>query len=328
MGELLKFFTKDVAPSDRARYWNEIADRVFTGTFVNVPGEDFAGRMLAWRVGQLDMIRTDSTRSAVGRTPVAQDDERLILHLQCRGTSEHLQGQAECGLQPGDFVLASPHVPYSINLTGHELLVVEFPRAPLVERFPGVDDALMRRMCGATPGGRVFHDFLLSLWQQGERATDDPEWETGVNTVFYDLVALAMRGAQRPGGVIGEADLRKRVLAMVSASLEDPALRTASIADSCNISVRTVQNVFAAMGTTPTAYILEQRLRRAADRLVARPDASITEIAFELGFNDSAYFTRCFRQQFGTAPRDWRMGREAQTQNQRFAVRHGGAQQS
>ena len=81
MGELLRFHTRDVAPPQRARYWNEIADRVFTGTFVNVPGEDFAGRMLTWRVGELDMIRTDSTHSGVGRTPLPQNEERLILHL-------------------------------------------------------------------------------------------------------------------------------------------------------------------------------------------------------------------------------------------------------
>lgn len=309
MGALLKFHTGDVAPQERARYWNEIADRVFTGTFVNVPGEEFAGRMLAWRVGDLDMIRTDSTRSGVGRTPLPQNEERLILHLQYRGSSEHSQGRSRCALEPGDFVLASPHAPYSIQLTGHEMLVVEFPRAPLVDRFPGVDDALMQRMCGSTPGGRVFHDFLLSLWQQGERAGEDPEWESGVNAVFYDLAAMAMRGAQRPQAEQGDADMRRRITAMVSANLEDPGLRTASIADACNVSVRTVQNVFAAMGTTPSAFILEQRLRRAADRLMARPDASITEIAFELGFNDSAYFTRCFRQHFGAAPRDWRLGR-------------------
>ncbi len=309
MGEVLKFYTDDVAPPNRARYWNELADRVFSGTFVNVPGDDFTGRMLTWRVGELDMIRADSTPSAVGRKPIAHDEERLILHLQCRGTSAHRQSNSECTLEPGDFVLANPHLRYSMNLTGHEMLVVEFPRAPLVERFPGVDDALLQRMCGATPGGRVFHDFLLSLWQQGERASEDREWETGVNAVFYDLAALAMRGAQKPSFEVGEAALRQRVLTMVSANLEDPMLRTASIADACNISVRTVQNVFAAISTTPTAYILEQRLRRAADRLVARPDASITEIAFELGFNDSAYFTRCFRQQFGAAPRDWRMGK-------------------
>lgn len=309
MGALLKFHTDNVAPPDRARFWNEIVDRVFTGTFVKVPDDAFSGRMLSWRVGVLDMIRTDSTQSVVGRAPMPHDEERLILHLQCRGISEHSQKQSECALQPGDFVLADPHLPYSIKLTGHELLVVEFPKAPLVDRFPGVEDALLRRMCGASPGGRVFHDFLLSLWQQGERAAEDPEWESGINAVFYDLVALAMRGAQRPASDSGEFDLRRRVVAMVSANLEDPALRTAAIADACSISVRTVQNVFAAMGTTPSAFILEQRLRRAADRLVARPDASITEVAFELGFNDSAYFTRCFRQQFGAAPRDWRLKR-------------------
>ena len=38
----------------------------------------------------------------------------------------------------------------------------------------------------------------------------------------------------------------------------------------------------------------------------ATPGASITEVAFEMGFNDSAYFARCFRQRFGVAPREWR----------------------
>jgi AraC-like DNA-binding protein len=60
------------------------------------------------------------------------------------------------------------------------------------------------------------------------------------------------------------------------------------------------------MGTTPSAYILERRLARAAERLGAAHEASITEIAFELGFNDSAYFARAFRQRFGVSPREWR----------------------
>jgi AraC-like DNA-binding protein len=64
--------------------------------------------------------------------------------------------------------------------------------------------------------------------------------------------------------------------------------------------------MFAAMGKTPSGYIVERRLQRAADRLNAAPATSITELAFELGFNDSAYFARCFRQKFGVAPRDWR----------------------
>jgi AraC-like DNA-binding protein len=220
----------------------------------------------------------------------------------------HRQGGAESLLEPGDFVLGSPHHAYSLDLSAHELLVIEFPRAPLAERFPGLDEVLSRRMCGATPGGRVFRDFLLSLWQNGEQAAD-AEWRDGVSSVFYDMVALAMRGAMKPEQRIGDSVLRDKVLALVEAHLSDPDLKTLTLAHGCNTSVRTIQNVFASMGTTPSGYVLERRLARAADRLVATPDASITDVAFDLGFNDSGYFTRCFRQRFGVAPRDWRSGR-------------------
>lgn len=310
MGAIEKFATTGIAPTQRLRYWNDLVDRIYTGTFVNTPGEEFRGEMWSWNVGDLAMIRPRSTQSFVGRRGTESAEERVILHLQCRGKSRHMQDGEESLLQPGDFVLGSAHRPYSIELTGHELLVVEFPRAPLVERFPGLDDLMRQRLHGGTPGGRVFHDFLLSLWQLGDQSEQDPEWERGVTSVFYDLFALAMRGAKRPAeDRANDHVLRERVLSVVEASLGDPALRTVMLAQVCNTSVRTIQNLFAGMGTTPTAYILERRLRRAADRLVSTPDASITDIAFELGFNDSAYFARCFRQHFGVAPRDWRAAR-------------------
>ena len=93
---------------------------------------------------------------------------------------------------------------------------------------------------------------------------------------------------------------------MVEAQLADPALRTLGLATQCNASVRTIQNLFAGMGTTPSTYILERRLARAAERLSAAAEVSITDVAFDLGFNDSAYFARAFRQRFGVSPREWR----------------------
>lgn len=307
MSAVEKYATTRVAPEQRLRYWNDLVDRIYCGTYVNTPDDSFSGEMWSWRLGDLDMIRPRSTASSVGRSPRDSAEERLILHLQCRGTSLHRQRGAESRLEPGDFVLGSPHEAYGMDLSAHELLVVEFPRQPLAERFPALDDLMSRRICGSSPGGRVFHDFLLSLWRQGDQSAQDPEWEQGVSAVFYDMVALAMRTA-KPEERLVDSALRDRVLALVEARLCDPALRSMTIAQECNASVRTVQNLFAAMGTTPSAYILERRLRRAADRLQGNSVASITEVAFELGFNDSAYFTRCFRQQFGVAPRAWRSG--------------------
>ena len=301
-----KYATEGIAPPERLAFWNALVDRVYSGTYVNCHDQDFTGEMWTWQVGDLAMIRPRSTASFVGRDPRYTAEERLILHLQCRGSSLHRQSGTESVLGAGDFVIGSPHEPYAIDLAAHELLVVEFPRAPRAERFPGIDVALRQRLSGGTPGARVFHDFLLSLWRQSQQGISDPEWETGVSTVFYDLIALAVRGAVRPEAGGNDGALRSRVLSVVEAQLVDPALRTLTLAEACNTSVRTIQNVFAAMGTTPSAYILERRLRRAAERLTASPGASITEIAFELGFNDSAYFARCFRQQFGVPPRDWR----------------------
>jgi AraC-like DNA-binding protein len=310
MGALEKFATTGIAPGERLRYWNTVADEVFCGTFVNAESQKFEGEMWSWRVGDLDMIRTRSVSATVGRRPVhAADEERIIMHMQWRGSGQHSQQGRETHLAPGDFVIGSPHEPYRFDLAPHEMMVVEFPKNALLERVPNLEDALAQRLPGASPAARVFNDFLLSLWRQAESKPDDPEWGAGISGVFYELAALAIRDATQAGG--GDDHEARRALAVVDGALSDPDLRTASIAREMGTSARTVQNLFARMGTTPSAAILARRLDRAADRLVADPRATITEVAFGLGFNDSAYFTRCFRQKFGVSPRDWRMGGRA-----------------
>lgn len=61
----------------------------------------------------------------------------------------------------------------------------------------------------------------------------------------------------------------------------------------------------AAVGTSPIAYLIQVRLNRAA-ALLRQDQQSITEIAFRVGFRDSNYFTRQFRNLFGMAPRTYR----------------------
>lgn len=308
-GAVSKFATAGITPNERLRYWNTIADEAFCGTFVNAENDSFVGEMWSWRVGDLGMIRTRSINAMVGRRPLDSADEHLIMHLQWRGQGRHIQESREARLEPGDFVVGSPHRPYRFDLTPHEMMVVEFPRHELAERVPDLDAALAQRLSGTTPAARVFHDFLLSLWRQADSSTADPDWTSGINRVFYDLAAMAICDARRrPGEGKAGAGLRRRALAAIEGGLADPHLRTATIAAELGTSVRTVQNLFAEMGTTPSALILERRLERAAERLIADPAATITEVAFAHGFNDSAYFTRCFRHKFGASPRQWRMG--------------------
>jgi AraC-like DNA-binding protein len=308
MNAVQKFDTLGLAPADRLPFWNDLVDRVYTGTWVNTAKVDFTAEMWRWRVGDLNMIRPRSDPSQVGRAAdLASDEEQIVLHLQRRGTSCHRQGRREAMLASGDFVLLSTAMPYVIDLpTAHELLVVQFPRRLIETKIRGLDDRLGAPVSGASAGGRVFHDFLMSLWHQGDQSHADPDWQAGVATVFADLMALAANIPPEQPRPSGTGGLRDRMLALVDARLGDPELRTASIAEELGISLRTVQNGFAAMGTTPVGYIAERRLARAAELLTSRDPISVTDIAFDLGFNDSAYFARCFRQHYGMTPSSYR----------------------
>jgi AraC-like DNA-binding protein len=59
------------------------------------------------------------------------------------------------------------------------------------------------------------------------------------------------------------------------------------------------------LGCSPFQYISRLRLSAAADELV-QTGKSVTEIALDLGFNDSNYFTRSFRKYWGLSPRQYR----------------------
>lgn len=56
-----------------------------------------------------------------------------------------------------------------------------------------------------------------------------------------------------------------------------------------------------ALGISPYQYLIKVRVERAAERL-RQSDASVTEVAFDVGFQDLGRFARAFRAQIGEAP--------------------------
>jgi AraC-like DNA-binding protein len=308
MSVIEKFATESVAPGERLAFWNRLASETYAGTHIDSHSESFLAEMWRWTLGDLVMIRPRCDAAVVHRWAKGGQgtEDRVVLHLQHRTASRHYQRGREAELLSGDFSLLSAAEPYRLDLQGgHELLVVELPRAALVARLPDLDDRISRRIAGTSPSGRLLHDFLLSLWQQGDQSGADPTWQDGVANVFLDLVALAVRGADSAANATGRY-AKDKLFALIETRLHDPGLGTASLAGELGISMRSVQSIFAGLATTPTGYILTRRLERAAEQLVTDRTRSITGIAFGLGFNDSAYFTRCFRQHFGATPSAWR----------------------
>jgi len=79
------------------------------------------------------------------------------------------------------------------------------------------------------------------------------------------------------------------------------------LASIAQMSQRSFLRVFqSATGASPLAWVIEQRINRAR-HLLRHTDRRITEIAFDVGFNDSNYFSRQFGKITGFSPRDYRL---------------------
>jgi AraC-like DNA-binding protein len=77
------------------------------------------------------------------------------------------------------------------------------------------------------------------------------------------------------------------------------------IAKRLNMSARTLQRRLNDWGVTFEELIDEYRRDRAL-RLLARPDHTVLEIAYSLGYSDPAHFTRAFKRWTGGSPRSYR----------------------
>ena len=58
-------------------------------------------------------------------------------------------------------------------------------------------------------------------------------------------------------------------------------------------------------GQTPNNFIKSIRLKRAA-QLLETKKMNISEVAYKLGFNDTKYFGRCFREQYSMSPSEYK----------------------
>ena len=57
-------------------------------------------------------------------------------------------------------------------------------------------------------------------------------------------------------------------------------------------------------GLSASEFVRSQRLKLAAT-LLKNSDANISQIGYQVGFNDPSYFTKCFREAYGVSPTEY-----------------------
>ena len=99
--------------------------------------------------------------------------------------------------------------------------------------------------------------------------------------------------------------LLKNVLKCIKENLCDDQFKVETICEYVGLSERQLQRKIKAITKkSPNQLIRTVRLRQAKKMLLSQPD-KILDIAFQTGFTNPSYFSRCFKIEFGVSPSDF-----------------------
>jgi AraC-like DNA-binding protein len=147
-------------------------------------------------------------------------------------------------------------------------------------------------------------NIISRMVQEYERKADG--WKTMLNSYYMILVTLLSRAY-----TLSSFDVKTDVIniaksvSYMESHYTDP-ISIEELAMLSNLSVRHFARVFRdTYATTPGNYILTLRMQHACS-LLKNTVLTISEIAFQSGFNDSNYFTRQFHKLFHLSPRQFR----------------------
>ncbi|MFB5268249.1 helix-turn-helix domain-containing protein [Paenibacillus enshidis] len=164
------------------------------------------------------------------------------------------------------------------------------------------------RTCYAVPPGaaavyRSMSSDMDRLWQQ-----EEPLTRLETKQRLYAFVHLLLTELERLEGAeekTEEQDMIAAALRHMEACYSEP-LTLSSLAERLRISPRQLQRGFKArFGHSPMEHLIGIRLEH-AKRLLEQGNRPVAQIAEEVGYPDSYYFSRLFKKKTGLSPRGYK----------------------
>jgi AraC-like DNA-binding protein len=265
---------------------------------------DGALTLTEWRhCGQMSAVLTD--RMAARQST----DELMLFGVYMAGQSRVRQHDRCVELAPGAGVINDTRSRYErVSSTETRGLTLLFSRELLPLRTTEITDCCARTIDPAAPAMQLLSSYLNRLFEVAGDLTGHQRRDAGRAAV--DLLAMALRDVTPsvPRADGSEGVLLDVMRTHVRKHLADPELRVEELARRHHVSVRRAYRLFERIGTTPGAYLREQRLL-AARTMLSDPrydHRAIPSIAAAVGFRDPSTFERAFRRQYGTTPAGWR----------------------
>jgi AraC-like DNA-binding protein len=232
------------------------------------------------------------------------EGDHVGLLLVLSGKERVRQGGAAILLGPGDMMLwdGSQPIEFEVTTPLHKVTML-VPRERLGRNLVSQAPRGAARLESRSGLGVLAAGHLAALAQV---ARDLPPGDAPLAAdILIDMLGR-MVNPEAPAPTSG--DLLSRILTHIERNLADPALKPSRIAARFGISARYLHMLFSGTGGTLSAHIRTRRLA-AMRRDLGDPrqaGRSITEIALNWGFSDSAHASRAFSAAFGQSPSQFR----------------------
>lgn len=257
------------------------------------------------RLGGLDtaVVALDAERVVRDGRAIREDPgDHLFLLIQDAGQSRIRQGGRTADLTLGDMYLVDSALPSEFIYAACSTLVsLHLPRQEMLGRFGGIcagglaigrDDPLVVAMRAVVV--KMATEHAAAGLRLGEALL-------GLLGAYFHCLETQVSLSNRAANAV-----LSRALGLIDRHARDPDFGPADLAERLNVSERTLQRHFQALGETASRRILGVRLETAHARLLdarAAPGAAnVAAIAFDSGFNDLSYFYREFRSKYGVPP--------------------------
>lgn len=314
--ETLFAFDKRNYQDCQSAYRGERNREYYTGDYSIDAGSVIDVRAERKVVGSISIIRTRArTRQTFRRSwsHIREDGTDVaVLWFVRRGRLCVSDARGEVVGMPGDFMVTQSMTPFSVEcLTGddgvHEVLHLIVPTHAL-RRLLCHDVRTGFRVAAGSREVAAAERILADVFE------DPGEMKASTSGLLVDT-ALSVLGEaikdHQAGAPRRQSLSDKRladVLRYLDLHLGDPRLTISMVAEGCGISTRYLSLLLKHNGTPFSTLIWDKRLKTAGQWLSAsRPaEASISEIAYRVGFKSPAHFSRMFKRQFKVSPRNYR----------------------
>jgi acetamidase/formamidase/AraC-like DNA-binding protein len=240
------------------------------------------------------------------------DDPGIIwLALHSEGQAVLSEAGRSTPIALGDLVYGTAGAQADLLFaTNFRQLLVRVPRAAIGSRLVAPLAPKVGHLSARSGFGRVFAQLLASVADTID--TLDAGAIRPIEVALAEFLTVGLAGDSDGGALAGatasQTATLHRICQNIEARLGDPDLALSGVAEHEGVSIRYLQKLFEAAGSSFHDYVRQRRLERSRLDLInpfyARE--SVTAVCFRWGFNDAAGFSRAFSERFGEPPRRYR----------------------